>query len=141
MTTPVIDPMDMDDPFSDPATGSGLDPFKGLLVIIKPGTCQKKTSKKGNGLVDTVTCEIIAVTGSDPGFTATTTIYSNSLVPQLMGRTGKLVIGNLNKKDFGRGEGWDLTPATPEQRQAGKKVLADIKAREEAKEKSEDPFA
>lgn len=132
---------DDDDPFSDPATGSSMDAFKDLVVIIKPLSTQKKPSKKGNGLVDTVSCEIIAVDGPEPGFTSSTVSYSNSLNPQIISKIGQMVIGKLTKKDFGRGEGWDLEAATKEQRQAGVKVLNEIKAKLAAKANNDDPFA
>ncbi len=142
--TTVIDPMDSDDPFSDPATGSGLDTFKGLVVIIKPLAVVKKPSQfptaDGTGTVDTVQMEITAVDGDEPGKSAVTSTYSGSLVPQLKSRIGKLVIGKLDKIKMPKGFGWNLEAATAEQREAGKKVLADIKAREAAAAKSADPF-
>ncbi len=138
-----IDPMDTD-PFSDPATGGNLDPFRNLHVIIKPESCIRKPSKfptsAPDGKVDTITATVIAVDGEDPGMTVQTVIYSGSLTPQLKPKVGKTIIGKLLKKDFGKGEGWTLEAVGPEVREAGKKVLADIKAREEAAAKSEDPF-
>lgn len=142
--TTAVDPMDSDDPFSDPATGGGLDDFKGLVVIIKPLAVSRKASKfptaDGSGMVDTVQMEITAVTGDEPGKTAVTSTYSGSLVPQLKGRVGKLVIGKLDMIKLPKGPGWNLAAATAEDRAAGKAVLADIKAREAAAAKSADPF-
>jgi|SRR6478752_4178425 hypothetical protein len=144
MSTNTIDPMEMDDPFSDPATGGGLDEFKGLVVIVRPLAVSRKASQfptsDGSGMVDTVQMEVTAVTGDEPGKTVTTSTYSGSLVPQLKTRVGKMVIGKLDKIKMPKGMGWNLAPATAEDRAAGKKVLADIKARAEAKAKSEDPF-
>lgn len=145
MSVNTVDPMDMDDPFSDPAEGGSLDEFKGLVVIIKPKAVTKKASKfpvKGDptGLIDVVSCEIIAVDGPEPGKTVETTSYSGSLNTQIKSKVGSLVIGKLGKKKFDLGMGWNLEPATAEDRIAGKKVLADLKAKAEAKAASEDPF-
>jgi hypothetical protein len=140
----VVDPMDMDDPFSDPAAGGSLDEFAGLWVIIKPTRVLKKPSKfptaDGSGLVDVVECQIIAVDGDEPGKTVETTSYSGSLNTQIKSRVGKMVIGLLAKKSFPKGPGWNLEEATPEARQLGKAVLADIKAKAAAKANADDPF-
>ncbi|MEV0237606.1 hypothetical protein [Nonomuraea sp. NPDC050786] len=135
------------DPFSDPTSGSGLDAFLDQLVIIQPLRKQEKPSKRGNGNVLTVTAMITAVTGDNVGEPAQTTIYSNSLVPQIRdgvpaveGGQGKLYIGWLRKVDFGRGKGWDLQKAEPADRQKGVAVLKAVKEREAAKAQ-EDPFA
>lgn len=136
-TSPAVDE---DDPFSDPASGGGLDEFAGLWVIIRPMGVTKKPSKFDAKMIDVVECQVIAIDGEEPGKTVTTTSYSGSLNTQIKTKVGKLVIGKLDKKKFDKGMGWNLDEATPEVRQAGKKVLADIKAREEAKAASEDPF-
>jgi hypothetical protein len=143
----VVDPMDMDDPFSDPASGGSLDEFKGLVVIIKPTAVSRKASKypvKGDptGLIDVVACQIIAVDGPEPGKTVETSSYSGSLNTQIKSKVGSLVIGKLDKKKFDLGMGWNLEPATKEQRAAGKAVLEDIKAKAKAKAKADadDPF-
>ena len=145
MTTTAIDPMDMEDPFEDPASGGKLDEFKDQLVIIKPSKVISKPSKfptaDGSGKVDTVAAEIISVSGPEPGYTLITNIYSGSLVPQIKGKVGRMVLGRLHKEDWGKGEGWTLDAATPDDKMAAKAVLQAIKEREAAKASAEDPFA
>lgn len=142
MAANTVDPIDADDPFSDPASGGSLDEFLGRVVIIKPSGVAKKQSKfPGQGIIDVVSCEIIAVDGPNPGYAVTTTSYSGSLNTQIKSKVGSMVIGVLGKKKFDLGPGWNLEPATAEHRAAGKLILAEIKARAAAQAEAEDPFA
>lgn len=135
------DPFDQDDPFSEPASGGSLDEFMGKLVIIKPSGVAKKQSKfPGQGMIDVVSCEIIGVDTEEPGYTVSTTSYSGSLNTQIKSRVGKMVLGRLGKKKFDLGPGWNLEPATAEDKAAAKRVLKLVKEREEAEAAKSDPF-
>lgn len=135
------DPFDQDDPFSEPASGGSLEEFLGKLVIIKPTSVSKKPSKFDGKPIDVVECEIIGVDTEEPGYTVTTTSYSGSLNTQIKTRVGKMVLGTLAKKKFDKGMGWNLEPATAENKADAKKVLQMLKEREEKEAAKADPFA